>query len=112
MFWSNYVYLCDLENKSPNGLAKELGVQSSGTVTKWSKGTTTPRTPLLMKMSDHFGISTDDLLYTDLRAKKMPSPVSGEELSKYATLGLSDLTEEEFGKVEAYIAGLKSSRKK
>lgn len=110
MFWTNYVYLCDKENKSPNRVAKELGVQSSGTVTKWSKGETVPRAALLLKMSDRFGISTEDLLHADLRAKKMPSLVSEEELKKYSVLGLEELTDVEFAKVEAYIAGLKSSR--
>lgn len=111
MFWTNYVYLCDRENKSPNRVAKELGVQSSGTVTKWSKGETVPRAALLLKMSDRFRVSTDDLLNTDLRAKKMPSLTSEEEHRKYSALGLDDLTDEELGFVKAYIAGLKTIRK-
>lgn len=111
MFWTNYVYLCDEKKMSPNKVAKELGVQSSGTVTKWKGGTTVPRAALLMKMANFFGVTTDDLLYTDLRAKKMPSLVVEEEHRKYFVLGLDDLTEEELSRVEAYIAGIKSMRK-
>jgi hypothetical protein len=62
-------------------------------------------------MSDRFGVSTDDLLHTDLRAKKMPSLVTEEEHKKYLSLGLDDLTDEELGFVKAYIAGLKTIRK-
>lgn len=111
MFWTNYVYLCDREKKSPNRVAKELGVQSSGTVTKWSKGETVPRAALLLKMSDYFGVAYDDLLHTDLRTKKMPSLTTEEEHRKYSSLGLDDLTDEELGFVKAYIAGLKTIRK-
>lgn len=111
MFWTNYVYLCDTLNKSPNRMAKELGVQSSGTVTKWSKGDTVPRAALLMKIADTFGVTTEELLNTDLRAKKMPLLVSEEEHVRYSNLGLEDLSDEELGFVKAYIAGLKTMRK-
>ena len=111
MFWTNFVYLCDSVDMSPNRVAKELGVKSSGTVTKWAGGTTVPRAALLMKIADRFGITTEDLLHTDLRAKKMPSLVSEEEHKKYSSLGLEDLSDEELGFVKAYIAGLKTMRK-
>lgn len=111
MFWTNYVYLCNTVNKSPNKVAADLGVSSSGTVTKWKNEKAVPRAALLMKIAEYFNVSTEDLLYADLSVKKIPSLVSEEEHGRYSALGLDDLTDEELGKVEAYIAGLKSTRK-
>ena len=60
MFWINYMLLCGQENKTPSGLAKELGI-SSGTVTGWKNGKI-PSESSLNKIADHFGISKWDLL--------------------------------------------------
>jgi len=60
MFWSNYQELCKRENKSPSGLAKELGI-SSGTVTGWKKGKI-PSESSLQKIAEYFGVSKWDLL--------------------------------------------------
>lgn len=110
MFWTNYVYLCDLANKSPSGFAHEIGAKSSGAASRWANGAV-PRANTLIKIADAFGVTVEDLLHTDLRAKKMPSLVSEEERKKYSILGLEDLTDEELGFVKAYIAGLKTMRK-
>lgn len=110
MFWTNYVFLCDTKRKSPNAVAKELGVRSSGTVTKWRGGKTVPRDALLMKIADYFEVTTDDLLYTDIKAKQMPSLVTEKEHKKRG-LDIDDLTEDELRQVTSFIAGIKSMRK-
>ena len=60
MFWINYMLLCAQEGKTPNGLAKELGI-SSGSVTNWKRGKL-PSESSLQKIADHFGLSIWDLL--------------------------------------------------
>ena len=60
MFWINYLLLCGQIGKTPNGLAKELGI-SSGTVTGWKKGKI-PSESSLQKIADYFGIDKWDLL--------------------------------------------------
>ena len=60
MFWINYLLLCGQAEKTPTGLARELGI-SSGTVTGWKKGKI-PSEASLKKIADYFGISIWDLL--------------------------------------------------
>lgn len=47
-------------------LASALGIKSSSYISKLEKGTKTPSTPLLLKISLYFGVSTDQLLRDDL----------------------------------------------
>lgn len=61
MFWTTFIDLCNKAGKSPNAVAAECGVKSSGTVTGWSKGSV-PRAPILQKMANYFDVSTDYLL--------------------------------------------------
>lgn len=70
-FWETFIELCKREGKSPNAVAKELGV-ASGSVTWWKKGKT-PQKATLEKIANHFGVSADYLLGYDLgeREQKM-----------------------------------------
>ena len=60
MFWTQYQHLCQNIGKSPNGVAKELGL-SSGTVTFWKNGKI-PKSDTLKKIADYFGVTVDYLL--------------------------------------------------
>ena len=70
MFWTNYVKLCYKVGKSPNEVAAEIGVRSTGTVTGWKNGSL-PRPSALKALSDYFSVSVDDLLMDE----KNPAPV-------------------------------------
>ena len=60
MFWEQYQKLCQNLGKSPNGVAKELGL-SSGTVTFWKNGKI-PKSDTLQKIADYFNVTVDYLL--------------------------------------------------
>ena len=60
MFWEQYQKLCQKLGKSPNGVAKELGL-SSGTVTFWKNGKI-PKSDTLQKIADYFNVTVDYLL--------------------------------------------------
>lgn len=60
MFWDNFYSLCHAQKKSPNGVAKMLGV-SSGAVTSWKQGKV-PHYTTLLKIANYFGVSIDALL--------------------------------------------------
>jgi transcriptional regulator with XRE-family HTH domain len=47
-------------------LASALGIKSSSYISKLEKGVKIPSTPLLLKISLLFGVSTDQLLRDDL----------------------------------------------
>jgi transcriptional regulator with XRE-family HTH domain len=47
-------------------LASALGIKSSSYISKLEKGAKIPSTPLLLKISLLFGVSTDQLLRDDL----------------------------------------------
>lgn len=84
MFWDNFYSLCHENKKSPNAIAKELGI-SSGAITSWKKGKV-PHHNTLLKIAQYFGVTVDYLLgNTDNREKpeeKTPSKLwEGEEMS-------------------------------
>ena len=61
MFWNTFAKLCVDAGKSPNTVAAECGVKSSGTVTGWKNGAM-PRSAVLRRISEYFGVSVEDLL--------------------------------------------------
>ena len=60
-FWEKYSSLCLLNRKSPNSVAREIGI-SSGTISEWKNGRT-PRVENLHKIADYFGISVENLIF-------------------------------------------------
>ena len=60
MFWENFTTLCDLNNISPNAVAKKIGV-SNATCTKW-KGGSIPNGETLIKLADYCKCSIEYLL--------------------------------------------------
>ncbi len=85
MFWINYLLLCGQINKTPTGLAKELGI-SSGTVTGWKKGKI-PSESSLQKIAEYFGITKWDLLGQKNTATDTGdgNVAATDELSDYAS---------------------------
>lgn len=74
MFWESFFNLCRVKNKSPNAVAKELGI-SSGAVTSWKNGKV-PHHSTLVKLADYFGVSVDFLLGRDTESDQKKSPPS------------------------------------
>lgn len=74
MFWTQYQLLCQRVGKSPNGVAKEIGL-SSGTVTFWKNGKI-PKSDTLKKIADYFGVTVDELLGNDTPAPAPAFPVN------------------------------------
>ena len=60
MFFDTFSRLCNEKHKSPNAVAKELGIPS-GSITNWKNGTN-PRHGTLLKIADYFDVSVDYLL--------------------------------------------------
>ena len=75
MFWDRYISLCNSIEKTPNAVAAENGVKSSGTVTGWKNGAR-PRENILRKLSDYFGVSVEWLMGDD--KEKNPAPKTGD----------------------------------
>ena len=59
MFYNNYIRFCNSINKSPSGVAKELGL-SSPAVSSWKPGSI-PNYATLLKVADYFGVTVDEL---------------------------------------------------
>ena len=78
MFFDVFSSLCEFKQKTPNGVAKELGFASSS-VTQWKHGST-PRPIALQKIADYFGVSVHYLLGAEQK-EKSPAP-EGVELDK------------------------------
>lgn len=60
MFFDQYKALCERDGKTPNGVAKELGIASSS-VTQWKHGSV-PRPDKLRKICEHFSVTSEYLL--------------------------------------------------
>ncbi len=61
-FWNNFLELCNNVGKSPNAVAKEIGV-SSATITAWKlKPERVPQDRMLLKISEYFDVPTEQLL--------------------------------------------------
>lgn len=109
MFWTNYEYLCKKKGMSPNAVAsKHLEIKSSGSVTAWKKGVL-PRQNTLERIAKFFDVDVNELVGVDLSVKKEPIP-SEDELNKYVSVILEELTPDEASKVRAFAAGLIASR--
>ena len=64
MFWTNFVRLCAENGVSPNKVAAECGVKSTGTVSGWKKGAM-PSNKTLSKLANRFNVSVEILLKED-----------------------------------------------
>ena len=102
-FFRTYKELCEKEGKSPNAVAKELGI-SSGSVTAWKQGRT-PKYETIEKIATFFSTDIEDfflsnqprtdeeveqdnifwdgyLLGKDLAQQEQPAPTNGDELAE------------------------------
>lgn len=61
MFWERFYHLCELNNKKPTPVGKEIGV-SSGIVSTWKKEGYCPSGEMLIKISEYFDCSIDYLV--------------------------------------------------
>ena len=61
MFWKKFLDCCNKAEKSPNAVAKELGI-SSGAVTAWKNSDRVPQERILLKIAEYFGVSVEYLL--------------------------------------------------
>lgn len=76
MFWDNFVRLCYSMGKSPNAVASEIGLKSTGTVTGWKNGAI-PRPSVIQKLASYFNVPVEYLTETE------NSPSEDRELEEY-----------------------------
>ena len=103
VFWSKFSALCADHGKSPNAVAKDLGIPS-GSVTAWKTGTE-PRNKTLVKIANYFGVATS--FFVDAEDKKeTPTEISLDERLP----GYDDLSEENKLRAREYIELLLKSQ--
>lgn len=107
MFWDKYFALCSKIGKSPNAVAKEIGI-SSGTLTGWKKHNKVPLDMTIKKVADYFGVPVSYFSEEAPETEKAPMPNDiGEEniLRMYRSLST-----EEKGALYAYALSLKDKQ--
>lgn len=82
MFWKNFLELCKINEKKPTAVITELGF-SRGSVTNWKKGAI-PQETTLLKISDYFGVTVDDLLSNKQKINTFVSYRSDEKQKEQA----------------------------
>ena len=61
MFWERFYHLCEMNNKKPTPIGKEIGV-SSGIISTWKKEGYCPSGEMLIRIADYFDCSIDYLV--------------------------------------------------
>ena len=79
-FYENYVSLCNSVNKSPSGVALEIGLSKTA-VNGWKHGRSNPTDATLQKVADYFGCSISELT-GEMEQKEKPAPESGLSLDE------------------------------
>ena len=79
-FYENYVSLCNSVNKSPSGVALEIGLSKTA-VNGWKHGRSNPTDATLQKVADYFGCSISELT-SEMEQKEKPAPESGLSLDE------------------------------
>lgn len=108
MFWDNFTNLCNINNISPNAVAKSIGA-SNATCTKWKNGSI-PNGETLFKLADYFNCSIDYLLgrAENPKAHLVSQSESGSALIPLITM----LTPEQQELVAAYVKGILANNQK
>lgn len=102
MFWDKYFALCSKIGKSPNAVAKEIGI-SSGTLTGWKKHNKVPLDMTIKKVADYFGVPVSYFSEEDQETEKSPAPDKGtEDFARYFAM----LTPEHQQQIRAAMAEL------
>lgn len=106
MFWDKYFDLCSTVNKSPNAVAKEIGI-SSGALTGWKRERKTPYDSTIKKVADYFGVPMSYFA----EDKKSPPPVVGSGNAKIDEIIriASGLSSEDVEKLIAYAEGMRDA---
>ena len=79
MFWERFYHLCEMNNKKPTPVGKEIGV-SSGIISTWKKEGYCPSGEMLIKISNYFNCSIDYLVGKSNVINTQKSELSSEEL--------------------------------
>ncbi|MCI7742339.1 MAG: helix-turn-helix domain-containing protein [Clostridiales bacterium] len=82
-FFARYASLCKEKKKTPNGVAKELGIPSAS-VTNWKKGAT-PRAKSIEQIAAYFGVSADYLMGST-EARRRTVEENGDLISRAEAL--------------------------
>ena len=73
MIYKNIVFLCKEKGISIAKLEKEAGI-GNGTIGRWEKSS--PNVDNLKKVADHFGVTLDSLIASDISSSVADAPAS------------------------------------
>ncbi len=109
-FYLRFRDLCKAAGRSPNSVARELGIPS-GSVTAWKQGAT-PRSKAAGKIAAHFGVTESWLKGDDRPA----APAVNREELKFALFGgdgeISDTMFDEVVQFAQFVKQREAARKK
>lgn len=79
MFWERFFHLCEINNKRPTPVGKEIGV-SSGIISTWKKEGYCPSGEMLIKIAEYFDCSIDYLVGRSNLIKVQKNELSENDL--------------------------------
>lgn len=111
MFYSYFESLCEQKGISPNQACREMGVSRS-VAAKWKSTNTSPRMDTLIKISNYFGVSIDELLmYSENENKKTATNGDGTNAINKLMELIPSLTLQQAEFLLPQVQGLVSSQR-
>lgn len=101
--------LLDERGATAYQVSKATGI-STGSLTDWKKGRSSPKIENLQKIADYFGVSLDYLCGKDEKVEKKESPPAANTVEELIARECAGLSETDRQTVLEYIRFLKSKQ--
>lgn len=101
--------LLDERGATAYQVSKATGI-STGSLTDWKKGRSSPKIENLQKIADYFGVSLDYLCGKDEKVEKKESPPAVNTVEELIAKEAADLSQADRQTVLDYIRFLKSKQ--
>ncbi len=88
MFYERFIHLCENSDEKPTVVLKEIGISPSN-MQKWKNGATV-NSNILVKLSNHFGVTTDYLLGREEKNTTNINTANNSQIDNSTVIGVSN----------------------
>lgn len=102
MFYDIYEQLCNEFGEKPYSLPVKLGAKSNSVVAQWRKGSI-PRSDMLNKIANYFGVSVGYLLGKEDKKNDAPSEDDKASIRNRINFKMDQMSEEQLGRLLEFL---------
>lgn len=88
MFYERFIHLCENNDEKPTVVLKEIGISPSN-MQKWKNGATV-NSNILVKLSNHFGVTTDYLLGIEEKNSANINTANNSKIDNSTVIGVNN----------------------